>query len=47
MPGHRGQKVDILGHFGKTVFSFGFFSFAAPKLRKGGSQNNVQPLVSP
>ena len=33
--------------FGETVFSFFGDFFAAPKLRKGGSQNNVQPLVSP
>lgn len=39
VPKNRGQKVDIIGHFGEAVF-------AAPKWR-GGSQNNVQPLVSP
>lgn len=39
VPKNRGQKVDIIGHFGEAVFLL-------PQ-NEGGSQNNVQPLVSP
>lgn len=33
MPENRGQKVDIIGHFGETVFLV--FGLCCPKMKEG------------